>query len=75
MVARTISGRAPFVIWGVGGVGKTTLISKFMLEHAEAAVGHYPFAYLDFDRNTISARRPSGLLMEMCLQVVRSSKN
>ncbi len=68
-LSRKIKGRPPLVIWGVGGVGKTTLVSKFMLEHAEAAVGQYPFAYLDFDRNTISARRPSGLLMEMCLQV------
>jgi hypothetical protein len=68
-LSRTISGRTPFVIWGVGGVGKTTLVSKFMLEHADAAVGRYPFSYLDFDRNTISARRPSGLLMEMCQQV------
>jgi hypothetical protein len=68
-LSQTIKGRAPLVIWGVGGVGKTTLISKFMLEHAEAAVGRYPFAYLDFDRNMISARRLSGLLMEMCQQV------
>lgn len=68
-LSNKISGRAPLVIWGVGGVGKTTLISKFMLEHAEAAKGRYPFAYLDFDRNTISARRLSGLLMEMCQQV------
>lgn len=68
-LSRSIHGRAPMAVWGVGGVGKTTLISKFMLEHAEAAVSRYPFAYLDFDRNTISARRPSALLMEMCLQV------
>src|SRR5687767_918349 len=67
-LTRTISGRAPLVIWGVGGAGKTTLVSKFMLEHAEAASGRFPFAYFDFDRNTISARRPSGLLMEMCQQ-------
>jgi hypothetical protein len=67
-LSRTITGRAPMAVWGVGGVGKTTLISKFMLEHAEAAVSRYPFAYLDFDRNTISARQRSGLLTEMCLQ-------
>lgn len=65
---RKITGRAPMAVWGVGGAGKTTLISKFMLEHAEAAISRYPFAYLDFDRNTISARQRSRLLMEMCLQ-------
>src|SRR6266481_5534748 len=68
-VARTLKGRLPLAVWGVGGVGKTTLISKFVLEHAEAAVSRYPFAYLDFDRTTISARNRVGLLSEMCLQV------
>ncbi|HEY9432484.1 MAG TPA: ATP-binding protein, partial [Blastocatellia bacterium] len=67
-VSRTIKGRAPMMVWGVGGVGKTTLISKFMLEHANAAASRFPFAYLDFDRATISARRRLGLLAEMCLQ-------
>lgn len=67
-LSRTITGRAPIAVWGVGGVGKTTLVSKFMLEHAEAAVSRYPFAYLDFDRNTVSARQRSGLLTEMCFQ-------
>lgn len=67
-VSRAIQGRAPMMVWGVGGVGKTTLISKFMLEHAKAAVSRFPFAYLDFDRTTVSARRRAGLLAEMCLQ-------
>ena len=67
-VSRTIKGRATMMVWGVGGVGKTTLISKFMLEHANAAASRFPFAYLDFDRATISARRRLGLLAEMCLQ-------
>src|SRR5262249_34134960 len=42
---------------------------KFMLEHAEAARSRYPFAYLDFDRSTLSARRVELLLAEMCGQV------
>lgn len=62
-------GARPMVIWGIGGVGKTTLIAKFVLEHAEAARSRYPFAYLDFDRATVSARRPELLLAEMCNQV------
>ncbi|MER8802304.1 hypothetical protein [Mesorhizobium sp. M0998] len=62
-------GARPMIIWGIGGVGKTTLIAKFALEHAEAARSRYPFAYLDFDRATISARRPEVLLAEMCGQV------
>ena len=59
----------PMVVWGIGGVGKTTLIAKFMLEHAEAAASQFPFAYLDFDRPLISARQPSRLLTEMCSHV------
>jgi len=68
-VARAVRGRAPLAVCGVGGAGKTTLISKFVLEHAEAAASRYPFVYLDFDRSTISARNRVGLLSEMCLQV------
>jgi hypothetical protein len=66
---RRLIGVPPLCIWGTGGVGKTTLMAMFMLEHANAAADHYPFAYLDFDRPTISARDPVGLLVEMCRQV------
>lgn len=69
-VKRAVLGpEPPMVVSGIGGVGKTTLIAKFTLEHAEAAASRYPFAYLDFDRATVSARRPVGLLIEMCQQV------
>ena len=69
LLTRTLKGRSPLAVWGVGGVGKTTLIAKFVLEHAEAATSRYPFAYLDFDRTTISARNRVGLINEMCLQI------
>lgn len=68
-VARVFMGRQPMAVWGTGGVGKTTLIAKFMLEHARAADAKFPFAYLDFDRSTISARNRAGLLAEICRQV------
>ena len=68
-VGQALLGARPLFIWGIGGVGKTTLIAKFVLEHAEAARSRYPFAYLDFDRATLSARRLELLLAEMCEQV------
>jgi len=68
-VVRTLKGRAPLAVWGVGGVGKTTLMAKFMLDHARVASSRFPFAYLDFDRGTVSARNPATLLAEMCTQV------
>lgn len=66
---RKITGRKPLAIWGTGGVGKTTLLSRFMLEHIDSADGSYPFAYLDFDRPSISPKDHVGLFAEICLQM------
>lgn len=55
---------------GLGGVGKSTLLSKFILQHvAESNLPSLRFAYLDFDRSTISAVQPVTLLMELARQV------
>jgi hypothetical protein len=62
-------GIVPHIVWGVGGVGKTTLVAKFMLEHVRASRSRWPFAYLDFDRSTVNAGHLTGLLAEMCTQV------
>lgn len=59
----------PMVVYGGGGVGKTTLIARFLVEHEQQAQSKFPFVYLDFDRAAISARRPALLLAEMCAQV------
>ncbi len=68
-IAKKFTGAMPLAVWGVGGAGKTTLISKFMLENAEVASERFPFAYLDFDRTSLSARQRLRLLAEMCVQV------
>lgn len=60
--------RSVLPVWGIGGVGKTTLVARFMLEHAEVAATRSPFAYLDFDRTMVSAQDRLGLLVEMCIQ-------
>lgn len=57
------------VIHGPGGVGKSTLLSKFLLEHTQALPGQrLPFAYLDFDNPRFSFDDPAGLLIEMTRQ-------
>jgi hypothetical protein len=67
---RSILGaERPMIVWGIGGVGKTTLIARFVLEQVENAQARYPFAYLDFDRAALSPRRPALLLAEMCEQL------
>jgi uncharacterized protein (DUF2235 family) len=63
------TGIVPHVVSGVGGVGKTTLVAKFMLEHVRAGRSRWPFAYLDFDRSTVNASHLTALLAEMCAQV------
>lgn len=65
---RAFTGRKPKTVWGTGGVGKTTLVAHFMLEHARAAQHRFPFAYLDFDRSTITVRNRASLLAEICRQ-------
>jgi len=67
--ARLVTGRKALSVHGAGGAGKTTLLAFFMLEHAHAAANAFPFAYLDFDRSTISSRFPAQLLAEICVQV------
>jgi hypothetical protein len=60
----------PLLIVGVGGVGKSTLVSRFILEHARALEIHrFPFAYLDFDRPEINPSEPLTLLIEAVRQL------
>lgn len=62
--------RKPMLVVGPGGVGKSTLIAKFILEHAEAhRQNRFPFAYLDFDRPDVSAEEPVTLLIETVRQL------
>ena len=69
LLLQPFRARKPIALWGIGGVGKTTLLAKFMLEHARVAASRFPFAYLDFDRSTVSVRNPAALLAEICSQI------
>jgi hypothetical protein len=70
--ARAFTGRvAPSVLLveGRGGLGKSTLLAKFVLDHALHQSSPFPFAYLDFDRADLDPSRPRQLLVEICRQV------
>lgn len=57
--------KPPLLISGIGGIGKSTLIAKFILQHAEQdATRKIPFIYLDFDRPGLSISEPMQLAAE-----------
>lgn len=58
----------PLPIRGLGGMGKSTLIAKFVLDHALFPHITLPLAYLDFDRAALAPRQPLQLLIEICKQ-------
>jgi len=59
----------PLLVRGIGGMGKSTLIGKFVLDHALFAGVDLPFAYLDFDRAALAPRQPLQLLIEIAAQL------
>jgi cellulose synthase operon protein C len=63
-----VKERLPLLVLGLGGIGKSTLLAKFILDHAG---GEDPvaFAYLDFDRPTVSAAEPATILLEAARQL------
>lgn len=64
------SEKPPLVIHGPGGVGKSTLIARFVLDHVDADHDRrFPFAYLSFDRPELSIEQPLTLLAEAATQL------
>ena len=73
-VASTIEAwkRDPISVWGPGGIGKSTLIARFILDHAELeGAARIPYAYLDFDNSYLDPRRPETLLAAVAEQLAR----
>ncbi|MCC5955826.1 MAG: hypothetical protein JJU07_06975, partial [Natronohydrobacter sp.] len=56
-------------IAGGGGLGKSTLMARFVFDHAVKGAERLPFAYLDFDRAGLQPRQPGTLLLEAARQV------
>jgi hypothetical protein len=59
----------PLLVRGIGGMGKSTLIGKFVLDHALFEGVELLFAYLDFDRAALAPRQPLQLLIEIAAQL------
>ena len=60
----------PMLVYGVGGVGKSTLVSRFVLDLGELSTGSrqpWAWAYLDLDRPTLSSFEPAVLLADVSL--------
>jgi Cdc6-like AAA superfamily ATPase len=61
--------KPPLLIWGPGGIGKSTLLAKFILEHTIDSLGRLPFLYLDCDRPGLDPKEPLTLLVESVRQL------
>lgn len=66
----SLTEKPPLLVYGPGGMGKSTLIGRFILEHVETNAGdQLPFVYLDFDRPTLLASEPLTLLADALSQL------
>lgn len=60
----------PVLMCGVGGIGKSTLVAQFILEHAAVSGERaFPFVYLDFDRSVLDPMNGLSMLAEAAHQL------
>lgn len=65
-----IEKNPPFLIYGPGGVGKSTLLAKFILDNTHNSDKEpLPFAYLDIDKSVIDLEWPESFVMEAARQL------
>lgn len=70
-IARALGGDAAqgLTLVARGGLGKSTLVAKFALDHFLDVKSPLPFVYLDFDRASIQPREPDQLAIEAMRQI------
>lgn len=57
--------KPPLVLSGIGGIGKSTIIARFILDNITYKTkGKLPFVYFDFDKPGISLSAPYLLILE-----------
>lgn len=63
--------KKPMLITGIGGIGKSTLISKFILDHVSTVRNEQklPFIYIDFDLIGFSISEPLNIFIEALRQL------
>lgn len=61
----------PLVLYGIGGVGKSTLLAKFIVDEIELHGNRLLLVPLDVDRPGIDPLRPHTFLIESIGQIVR----
>ena len=61
----------PMLVYGIGGVGKSTLIARFVMDLVSApdSASATAWAYLDLDRPTLSSFEPMVLLRDITRQL------
>jgi len=60
----------PLLIYGPGGIGKSTLIANFILEHADMQTSlRLPYVYIDFNRRDVDIQEPISILLEAVRQL------
>jgi hypothetical protein len=59
------------VLYGLGGVGKSTLVARFVMDLVEQVPASDPgvWAYLDLDRPTLASCRPDVVLADISRQI------
>ncbi len=67
----SLEEQPPLVICGRGGVGKSALLGRFILDHVERLdeTRRIPFVYFDFDRPGLTADDPATLLLDGIRQI------
>lgn len=60
----------PVLLYGIGGVGKSTLLAKFILDLFQSTELPPLLAYLDIDKPSISPDEPRTLALEIIRQLV-----